>query len=128
MPQLDILTFSGQILTLLFCISFIFMFNVGFILPEVYKNKKVSMFVLKQTNAANLENIKMILKSINLIYTGSIKQETILVRDFYNETVVVDYVKQSSELVEDSQNHILGSLFENYIVCQVKNEKLVNTF
>jgi hypothetical protein len=128
MPQLDILTFFGQSLTLLFSISFIFMFNVGFILPEVYKNKKVSTFVLKQTNAANLENIKIILKSINLIYTGSIEQETILIRGFYNETVVVDYVKQFSELVEDSQNMILESLFENYIVCQVKNEKLANTF
>jgi len=128
MPQLDTVTFYGQIITLFLCISFVFMFNVGFILPEVYKNKKVSAFVLKHENKANLENIKMILKNINLIYTGSAEQETRLVYGFYNEALVVNYAEQFSGLVEDSQNMILESLFENYTVCQIKNEKLVNTF
>jgi len=104
------------------------MFNVGFILPEVYKNKKVSVFALKRENKSDLENMKIILKSINLIYTGSTEQETILVHGFYNEAVVVNYAEQSSELIEDSQNMILESLFETYVVCQIKNEKLVNTF
>lgn len=126
MPQLDILTFFGQIITLFFCICFIFMFNVGFILPEVYKNKKASIFVLKQTNKANLENIEMILKNINLIYTSSIEQEITSTQIFYNEVAIACFDDQSSELVEDSQDIILENFFENYTVCQVKNEKFVN--
>lgn len=121
MPQLDILTFYSQAITLLFVFVALFVFSITFFLPEVYKAKKVRWFIQSRLNETllppflvNLYEFRLsaIVSSCDLLVEkiAQFESETI---SLVSETADADFVQDDDDqfMIDAVQDLQIAELF-----------------
>jgi|SRR6185437_3922071 len=124
MPQLDVLTFYSQAITLLFIFVVLFVFSVTFFLPEIYKAKKVRWFIQSRANKASLPTFLVNLYGFRLsaiICSCNEVAEKIAQLEIETVTPVSETVRTG--LTEDEEDDLIIlealqdlTLIESYII------------
>lgn len=121
MPQLDILTFFSQALTIFCSVLFMFILIVSAVLPVIYKNKKTAIFMSTKGEIYNLSNINLLFKSVNLIYSSATVQLIDASRLFSDELKVIARDLEPEQFAVDAQELLAEESIDFFSVVWSKN-------
>jgi hypothetical protein len=121
MPQLDVLTFFSQALTIFCSVLFMFILIVSTVLPIIYKNKKTAIFMSTKGEIYNLSNINLLFKSVNLIYSSATVQLIDAAGLFSNEFKVIARDLEPEQFAVDAQELLAEESIDFFSVVWSKN-------
>jgi hypothetical protein len=116
MPQLDILTFFSQALTIFCCILVFFTILVSVVLPAVYRNKKARLFILNKNESFTFFKIIALYKLTNEIFKNCTNLKIGVQKEQWNFFKDTDFINEVFCCIEEVQEALAEEFFDFFLI------------